>query len=163
MTVSSVLGHLSAAGLADYASTKAALSSIHRTLEAELRMSGDIARVKPILVETGQMATPLFDGTETPNNFFAPILEPVKVAQEIVSAIDNGNGGVIRLPAYAAWISWYAILPASIQRFARVLSGIDNAMGNMDSKRKSSAKSDGGSQSSNRQSESDLELVELED
>lgn len=108
------------------------------------------------------MSTPLFDGTETPNNFFAPVLEPVKVAQEIVSAIDNGNGGVIRLPTYASFISWYAVLPASIQRLARFLSGIDTVMGKGASKRNSPAK-DGGSSSSNRQSESDLELVELED
>lgn len=108
------------------------------------------------------MATSLFDGTETPNNFFAPVLEPVKVAQEIVSAIDSGDSGVIRLPAYAGWVNWYAVLPASIQRFARFLSGVDTAMGKIASKKKPSAKN-GGSQSSNRQSESDVELVELDD
>ncbi|KAK2765587.1 putative secondary metabolism biosynthetic enzyme [Arachnomyces sp. PD_36] len=159
VTVSSVIGHLSAAGLADYAASKAALSSVHRTLEAELRASGDNARVKALLVETGQMATPLFDGTETPNSFFAPILEPVKVAQEIVSAIDCGNGGVIRLPAFATWVNWYAVLPASVQRFARYISGIDTAM----AKRRSAGKADERSRSSNGQSESDLELVEMED
>lgn len=128
VTVSSVLGHLSAAGLSDYSASKAGLSALHRTLEAELRVSGDDEKVKMLLVETGQMSTPLFDWVKTPNNFFAPILEPVQVAQEIVSAIDSGRGGTIKLPAFAALATWYGVLPAGLQRIARYLSGIDYAV-----------------------------------
>lgn len=128
VTVSSVLGHLSAAGLSDYSASKAGLSALHRTLEAELRVSGDDEKVKMLLVETGQMSTPLFKWIKTPSNFFAPILEPVQVAQEIVSAIDNGRGGTIELPTFAALTSWYAVLPAGLQRIARYLSGIDLAV-----------------------------------
>jgi NAD(P)-dependent dehydrogenase (short-subunit alcohol dehydrogenase family) len=128
VNVSSVLGQLCPAGLADYSTSKAGLSALHRTLEAELRASGDDERVKMILVEPGQVATPLFASVKTPNKFIAPVLEPVHVAQEIVSAIDEGRGGVIRLPAYATLVSWYAILPAGLQRIARYLSGIDHAI-----------------------------------
>ncbi|OAX82162.1 hypothetical protein ACJ72_03483 [Emergomyces africanus] len=117
------------AGLSDYSATKAAISAVHKTVEAELRVSGDSERVKMLLVETGQMATPLFEDVQTPNNFFAPVLEPVQVAREIVAAVDSGNGGVIRLPAYATLVSWYAVLPAALQRLARYLSGIDKAVG----------------------------------
>lgn len=74
------------------------------------------------------MSTPLFDTIETPNPFFAPILEPVQVAQAIISVVDSGNGGVIRLPAFAALVSWYAVLPFGIQKIARLLSGIDTAV-----------------------------------
>lgn len=130
VTVSSVLGHLHAAGLADYTATKAAASAAHRTLEAELRISGAQEKVKTLLVETGQVATQLFENVETPNRFFAPILEPVEVARAMVSVIDSGNGGVIRLPAYASLVSWYTILPASIQRLARYVSGVDAAIWN---------------------------------
>lgn len=128
VTVSSVLGQLTAAGLSDYSTTKAGLSALHRSLEAELRAAGYDDKVKTLLVETGQMSTPLFDGIDTPSGFFAPILEPIQVAHEIVSAIDNGKGGVIRLPAFALLVNWYAVLPASIQRLARYLSGIDSAV-----------------------------------
>lgn len=128
VTVSSVLGHLSAAGLSDYSASKAGLSALHRTLEAELRASGEDEKVKMLLVETGQMSTPLFKWIKTPSNFFAPVLEPVQVAQEIVSAIDNGRGGTIKLPAFAALTSWYGVLPAGLQRIARYLSGIDFAV-----------------------------------
>lgn len=128
VNVSSVLGQLHAAGLSDYSASKAALSALHKTLEAELRVSGDYEKVKMLLVETGQLSTPLFNWIQTPSNFFAPILEPVQVAQEIVAAIDEGRGGVIRLPAFAALARWYAVFPAGLQRIARWLSGIDHAV-----------------------------------
>lgn len=128
VNVSSVLGQLCPAGLADYSTSKAGLSALHRTLEAELRTSGDDEKVKLILVEPGQVATPLFASIKTPNKFIAPVLEPVRVAQEIVSAIEEGRGGVIRLPAYATLVNWYSVLPAGLQRIARSLSGIDHAV-----------------------------------
>ena len=128
VNVSSVLGHLCAAGLSDYAASKAGLSAFHRTLEAEIRASGDDEKVKTLLVETGQMSTPLFDWMKTPNKFFAPVLESVQVAQDIVSAIDNGSGGTIKLPAFAALANWYAVLPAGLQRVARYFTGIDHAV-----------------------------------
>ncbi|EDN05837.1 short-chain dehydrogenase/reductase [Histoplasma capsulatum] len=129
VTLGSVCSSLTPAGLSDYTATKAAIGAVHKTVEAELRVTGDYERVKMLLVETGQMATPLFEDVKTPNNFFAPVLEPVQVAREIVAMVDSGNGGVIRLPAYATLVSWYAVLPVAIQRLARYLSGIDKAVG----------------------------------
>lgn len=101
---------------------------MHKSLEVELRASGHDDKIKTLLVETGQLSTPLFDGIETPNRFFAPVVEPIQVAYEIVSAIDNGQSGVIRLPAFAKLVHWYAVLPASVQRLARYLSGVDTAV-----------------------------------
>lgn len=128
VTISSVLAHLAPANLSAYSASKAALSALHTSITAEIRVSKQDQKIKTLLVETGQMATPLFDGVRTSNSFFAPVLEPVEVAREIVELIDAGKGGVIRLPAYAGWISWYAVLPAGVQRMARWLSGIDRAM-----------------------------------
>jgi short-subunit dehydrogenase len=125
VTVSSVLGQLTAAGLSDYAASKAGLSALHRTIEAEVRGN---PLIKTLLVEVGQMSTPLFDWVRAPNAFFAPVLEPVDVAREVVAAIDSGRSGVIRLPAYATLVNWYAVLPAAVQRIARYLSGIDAAV-----------------------------------
>ncbi|KAE8372076.1 hypothetical protein BDV26DRAFT_109048 [Aspergillus bertholletiae] len=135
VNVGSVLGQLCPAGLADYSTSKAGLSALHRTLEAELRVSGNDEKVKMILVETGQVATPLFAAVKTPNKFIAPVLEPVHVAQEIVSAVEEGRGGVIRLPAYATMVNWYAVLPAGLQRIARFLSGVDYAVGQTSSQK----------------------------
>ena len=128
VTVSSVLGRLTPACLSDYSASKAGLSALHATLEAELCASAHDNKVKMILVEIGQMSTPLFERIKTPSEFFAPVLEPTQVAQEIVSAIDSGRGGIIRLPTFAALVNWYAVLPVSLQRMARSLSGIDLAV-----------------------------------
>ncbi|KAM5449238.1 hypothetical protein MaudCBS49596_005064 [Microsporum audouinii] len=128
VTVSSVLGHFTAAGLSDYVASKAAMTAVHRTVDAEIRLLGASKKIKTILVETGQIATPLFEGLETPNSFWAPVLEPVQVAREIVSVIDSGEGGVIRMPAYAKFLGLYAILPVSIEKLVRFLSGIDLAV-----------------------------------
>lgn len=125
VTVSSVLSQLSPAGLGDYSASKAGLSALHRTLEAELR---DHEHIKTLLVETGQMSTPLFDWVRTPSHFFAPVLEPVQVAREIVAAVDSGRGGVLRLPTFAKLVNWYAVFPAAMQVVARYLSGVDGAV-----------------------------------
>ncbi|KAK2846405.1 hypothetical protein FQN49_005753 [Arthroderma sp. PD_2] len=129
VTVSSVLGHIPAAGLSDYVASKAAMVAAHKAVEAEIRQLGASKKIKSILVETGQIATPLFEALETPNSFFAPVLEPVQVAREIVSMIDSGDSGVIRMPTYALFVGLYGMLPASIQTLARYLSGIDSAVG----------------------------------
>ncbi|KAL4965127.1 uncharacterized protein BDV14DRAFT_58770 [Aspergillus stella-maris] len=128
VNVSSVLGQLCAAGLADYSASKAGLSALHRTLEAELRVSGNGDKVKTVLVETGQISTPLFKSIQTPNSFFAPVLEPIRVAQEIVSVVDQGRSGVIRLPTFAMLANLYAVLPAGVRQIARWSSGIDSAV-----------------------------------
>ncbi|KAJ6020939.1 hypothetical protein N7540_006443 [Penicillium herquei] len=125
VTVSSVLGQLSPARLSDYSASKAGLSALHRTMEAELRGH---EHIKTLLVETGQMSTPLFNWVRTPSHFFAPVLEPVEVAREIVAAVDSGQGGVLRLPAFAKLVNWYAVFPGALQVVARFLSGIDAAV-----------------------------------
>ncbi|KAL2821078.1 hypothetical protein BJX63DRAFT_443589 [Aspergillus granulosus] len=128
VNVSSVLGQLCAAGLADYSASKAGLSAFHRTLEAELRVSGNGDKVKTVLVEPGQISTPLFEFIKTPSSFFAPVLEPNRVAQDIVSIIDRGNSGIIRLPTFAKLAKFYAVLPVGVQLIGRYVSGIDRAV-----------------------------------
>lgn len=126
--MSSVIGWLTAAGLTDYSATKAGMTAAHKALLAELHSSGAIEKIKMVLVEMGQVATPLFEALETPNQFFAPIMEPEYIAEKIVQRIESGRGGLIRVPFYAQFVGLYSVLPGSVQRLARVLSGIDLAV-----------------------------------
>lgn len=126
VNVSSVIGHLGAAQLADYAAAKAGLSALHRSLAAELRRSHP--ELRTVLVTPGQLSTPLFHGVQTPNAFLAPIVEPVDVAKEIIAAVDSGAGAVAAMPLYARWVDWYAVLPEALQLLARRLSGVDEGM-----------------------------------
>ncbi|KAI5281515.1 hypothetical protein KEM54_003238 [Ascosphaera aggregata] len=128
ITMSSVIGWLTAAGLTDYSATKAGMTAVHKALLAELRVSGALDKVKMVLIEMGQVATPLFGALDTPSQFFAPILAPEAVAEKIVQKIESGRGGLLRVPFYAQFVGIYAILPGAVQRLARWLSGIDLAV-----------------------------------
>lgn len=74
------------------------------------------------------MRTPLFSMVETPSPFWGPVLEANEVASAIVQLVDAGEGGCLRLPAYAGFVSLYKVLPGGLQRFARWLSGIDTVV-----------------------------------
>lgn len=126
VTVSSVIGKVGAAQLSDYAAAKAGLIALHKSLTAELRQSHP--DIRTVLVTPGQLSTPLFYGVQTPNSFFAPVVEPVEVAKEIISAIDDGLAESISTPLYARLMDWYNVLPVALQRLARRLAGIDTAM-----------------------------------
>jgi NAD(P)-dependent dehydrogenase (short-subunit alcohol dehydrogenase family) len=126
VTISSVIGNLGAAQLSDYAAAKAGLVAMHRSLAAELRESHP--DIRAVLVTPGQLSTPLFYGVQTPNSFFAPVVEPVDVTKEIVAAIDGGLGATVAMPLYARWVDWYNVLPVGVQLLARRLAGVDRGM-----------------------------------
>lgn len=134
ISISSILSHLAPSQLSDYAASKAALSSLHNTLTNELAVhpSANVRKsLKTILVEPGMMNTQLFaDITTVPwyANFFGPVLDVKDMAQAIVRMLERGEGGVIRMPVYCAFMPLYGILPGSIQRFVRWFAGIDQAI-----------------------------------
>lgn len=126
VNVSSVIGHLGAAQLSDYAAAKAGLTALHRSLAAELAVSHPDVRM--VLVTPGQLSTPLFYGVQTPNSFLAPVVEPVEVTKEIMAAIDGGCAAEVGMPLYARLVDWYNVLPVGVQRVVRGLAGIDGGM-----------------------------------
>lgn len=125
VTVASVIGITGAAQLTDYAAAKAGLIAMHTSLSAELREHPEI---KMVLVTPGQLSTPLFEGVKTPSRFFAPIVEPVDVAKEIIATINKGESDVLAMPLYARWAGWLNVMPVGVQRVARWMSGVDVGM-----------------------------------
>ncbi|TVY26476.1 Epidermal retinol dehydrogenase [Lachnellula hyalina] len=125
VTISSVLGQIGAAHLSDYAAAKAGITAMHKSLAAELKSTPNI---KTILVSPGQLTTPLFTGVQTPNSFFAPVLEPVDVAKEVIAAIDGGSSTELAMPLYARWIDWMNVMPVGVQTIMRKMSGVDSGM-----------------------------------
>ncbi|OHE99160.1 short-chain dehydrogenase [Colletotrichum orchidophilum] len=126
VTMSSVLGHLGAASLTDYAAAKAGVTALHKSLTAELAASHP--EIRTILVEPGQLSTPLFYGVQTPNAFVAPVVEPVDVCKEVIAAIDAGKSAHVAMPLYARWIHWYSVLPVAVQQIARKVARVDTSM-----------------------------------
>lgn len=131
VTVSSVLGKLGASNLSDYSAAKAGLIAMHSSLRAELGSKSAAEgseSIRTILVTPGQLSTPLFSSLRTPNAFLGPVVEPVELAREIVRMIDSGESGEISMPLYARWVEWLGVLPVSMQKIVRSLSGVDSAM-----------------------------------
>ena len=128
VTVSSVLGRLGAAGLADYTATKAALTAYHHSLAAELRVS--CPNIKTILVAPGQLSTEMFSGlVQGPVlRFLGRLVEGGDLAINIIKMTSEGRGGFIAEPAYARWIGFMEVLPVGVQRVLRDLTGLDRAM-----------------------------------
>jgi short-subunit dehydrogenase len=141
VTVSSVLGHLGASHLTDYTASKAALLAFHTSLRSEIaQMAGDPAypgasSTKMILVKPGQLSTVMFSTLKSPSDFFGPVVQAKDLAREIVDMIGQGRDGVICMPVYAWLIEWLGVLPVSMQRVARWVSGVDGAMRTFGSKR----------------------------
>ncbi|KAL2882339.1 hypothetical protein SGCOL_002077 [Colletotrichum sp. CLE4] len=126
VTMSSVLGHLGAASLTDYTAAKAGVTALHKSLTAELAASHP--EIRTILVEPGQLSTPLFYGVQTPHSFVAPVVEPVDVCKEVIAAIDAGKSAHVAMPLYARWIHWYNVLPVAVQQIARKVARVDTSM-----------------------------------
>jgi hypothetical protein len=56
------------------------------------------------------------------------VVEAPELAREIVRIVDEGVSGEISLPLYANWVGILQVLPYSLQRVARWVSGVDTAM-----------------------------------
>lgn len=134
VTVSSVLGKIGPAGVSAYSASKAGLIALHDSLSHEL---AEYKGIKTLLVTPGQMEGSMFEGVSTPNRFIAPIISHMKVAQQIIEAIEQGMVGEISLPLYARMLPIINVLPQSIVEITRWLFGMDKVI---ESKRKSSVR-----------------------
>lgn len=131
VTVSSVLGYLGAAGLADYTATKAALTAFHESLRAELSMyKSNMApppRVNTILATPGQLSTNLFAHVPSPPlaSFLGPTVTPAALGAMIIRAVDEGKDAHLSPPLYTQWTGILRLLPMGLAKSLRVAVGLD--------------------------------------
>lgn len=129
VTVGSVLGYMSPARLSAYGALKAGMIAFHESLSYEVGPPHSAPLgVKTLLICPGQMRTELFRGVSTPSLLLAPELEPKYVAQKLVSALELGRRGEIRLPFYGNFLPVFRAVPWPVTEAARYFSGIDNSM-----------------------------------
>lgn len=57
--------------------------------------------------------------------FLGPVLGAREVAMGVVKLLDEGKGGEVRLPTYAALVPWLLVLPSGMARLLRDFSGVD--------------------------------------
>ncbi|KAK0522447.1 hypothetical protein OC834_006279 [Tilletia horrida] len=103
VTVSSVMGHIGIAQVADYVATKHALVGLHESLRYELDKKYQAPEVRTTL-------------------FLAPLLQPLDVAAAIVDALDRQESSDIYLPWYAQWTPLLRMLPSFLRDLAQKMT-----------------------------------------
>lgn len=129
VTIASVLGYMSPARLSAYGASKSGLIALHESLTYELGPpSINPKGIKTLLICPGQLKTGMFTGVKTPSSLLAPELEPKYVADSVLSAIELGRRGEIKLPFYGNFLPLFRAVPWPIVEVARYYSGIDRSM-----------------------------------
>ncbi|ABN67256.2 predicted protein [Scheffersomyces stipitis CBS 6054] len=129
VTIASVLGYMSPARLSAYGASKSGLIALHESLTYELGPpSMNPTGVKTLLICPGQLKTAMFSGVNTPSSLLAPELDPKYVASSVLSALELGRRGEIKLPLYGNFLPMFRAFPWPIVEVARAISGIDHSM-----------------------------------
>lgn len=115
VTVSSFASWITVPNIVDYAASKAATTSFHEGLSAELKTRYKAAKVRTVVVYPGATRTPLFTGFNQGSAFLLPVLAPESVAEAVVKQILSGRSGQVimpeaggMLPALRAYPDWHS-------------------------------------------------------
>ena len=127
VTVASVLGILNPYKVASYASSKAALISLHQSYEQELRVL-KIDNVRTLLVLPGQLNTRMFSGFKPPRQFWAPTLDTAQLSEDIIQYCESGQRGTLNEPFYTYFAHILMSLPYVLQIWIRNFSQIDDCL-----------------------------------
>lgn len=122
VAVSSVLSILAPKNLSVYSSTKASLSQLHEGLAQELK---GFPNIRPLLVLPGQLLVGMFDDISPSRTFFAPIVNHIDLAKEIINKVNRGECGVICKPLYGNLLPLVKCLPYSLIKLCRWFSQMD--------------------------------------
>ncbi|KAG0663132.1 hypothetical protein C6P45_000911 [Maudiozyma exigua] len=127
VTVASVLGVLNPYKVAGYASSKAALISLHQSYEHELRIL-KVDHVRTLLVLPGQLNTKMFSGFKPPRQFWAPTVDTKILSQDILKCCELGQRGSLNEPFYSYFAHILVSLPYVFQVWIREFSHIDDCL-----------------------------------
>jgi short-subunit dehydrogenase len=131
VTVASVAGYVTAPGMVDYCSSKAAAVSFHDGLTAELRDRYNAPAVRTVCVCPNYTATTLFKGFHNDSRFLAPTLAPETVAEAVFAKVLAGTSGFVVLPQTGEWMImtiraapywWQGVIS---RRIKKAMSGVE--------------------------------------
>ncbi|KDN48879.1 NAD(P)-binding protein [Tilletiaria anomala UBC 951] len=135
VTISSIMGHVGIAHVADYAASKHALVGLHASLRRELDhgiVGGKNAcAVRTTLVTLGRVRTPLFARMRygALAEFLAPTLNAADVARRIVEdALSRRRSCYMFMPWYSRFAPVLALMPSFVIDLAHWITGADHAM-----------------------------------
>ncbi|MCJ1316369.1 hypothetical protein MMC15_001690 [Xylographa vitiligo] len=103
VTVASLAGFVTAPGLVDYASTKAAAVAFHEGVTAELKYRYAAPRVRTVCVCPNFTRTKLIANFQGQGDWMNPVLEVETVGEAIFERVVTGQSGFVVLPRTAEW------------------------------------------------------------
>ena len=125
VTVSSLLGFVTASSLSDYCASKSGAVSLHECLTAELSATS----IQTTLLCPGFIKSGMFHGFVSKYPFWLKELEVEEVVESILMALEsNKKTQVIFLPFYTHFAPLIRMLPCSMVSWLRNASGADDSM-----------------------------------
>ncbi|MCJ1430822.1 hypothetical protein MMC27_000172 [Xylographa pallens] len=103
VTVASLAAFISAPGLVDYASTKAAAVAFHEGVTAELKYRYAAPRVRTVCVCPNFTRTKLIADFKGEGDWMNPVFEVETVAEAIFERVVAGESGFVLMPRTAEW------------------------------------------------------------
>lgn len=125
MSVASAGSFIMPAGGADYGATKAALVSLHETLQLELELLyQNRTGVLCSIVHPYWIRTPLLDPLFA-EEMLNKMIKPTLVGQKMVDQLLSGQGGSLYIPGWVGNLAWIRVLPHSLQHRIRIGATLD--------------------------------------
>jgi len=132
VTVSSLMGLVGAAQVADYCASKAAVIGLHESLRYELDHRYHTPFIRTTLLCSGHVHTPLFSRASLPKaawfTFFVPSLPTHTVVKSIIAALDVDESQTIYMPFYGNFIGVVRLFPSWARDFIQWISLADYTM-----------------------------------
>jgi all-trans-retinol dehydrogenase (NAD+) len=125
VTISSLAGFAGTARLVDYCASKHEAVGFDEALRTELRRQG--APVRTTIVGTYYIDTGMFAGVKTRVSWLLPILDPQRVADRVLRAIERDEQRLI-LPWFAYALFPVKVLPIPVVDWLLDLFGISRNM-----------------------------------
>ncbi|KAJ9480376.1 putative oxidoreductase [Pseudozyma hubeiensis] len=127
MSTASAGSFIMPAGGADYGATKAALVSLHETLQLELELLyQNRTGVLCSIVHPYWIATPMTEQIFV-EKFHKKMIKPEVVGSKMVEKLLSGQGGSLYVPGWIGNLAWIRVLPFWLQHRIRRQGTIDLA------------------------------------
>lgn len=125
VTIASAAGLVGVARQTDYSASKFAAVGFMESLRSELRRSG--SHVRTLVVAPYYVSTGMFAGVRTRVPLLLPVLEPERVASQVLDSVERGDARRI-LPWFANAVLLVKALPVPVADAITDLFGISTTM-----------------------------------
>ena len=125
VTIASAAGLVGVARQTDYSASKFAAVGFMESLRSELRRSG--SHVRTLVVAPYYVSTGMFAGVRTRVPLLLPVLEPERVASQVLDSVARGDARRI-LPWFANAVLLVKALPVPVADAVTDLFGISTTM-----------------------------------